>query len=280
VLVLLHGAFLAAGLLLGASLWWVTRRLFGNTGGFIALALYCFSPQVVHASTYPNNEILAALGLFASVYTGVGVAHAMQGPRRKWPSRILLLVVVLGLTAAAHVSAFLLALVLVLAGMGYLAQGRRAALIPVMMVVVPGSLLLVFASYAFSPDAFSYYFRSSAGRMWLSPAAASSWLFNLPNAGITIAALAALGLYCLLRPARYFGNTLPLIIAVPLLFLITPGVASEPSLWALPFVLAFIAGVFADILETRHRRLFFWTAGSILVLQAVLCLLSLHTLVS
>src|SRR5579859_7131041 len=34
------------GALLGASLWYVSRRLYGNTGGYIALTLYCFSPVV------------------------------------------------------------------------------------------------------------------------------------------------------------------------------------------------------------------------------------------
>src|SRR5579872_5324982 len=43
--------FLLAGLALGASLWWVTRRLFGNEGGYICLALYCSMPAVVNAST-------------------------------------------------------------------------------------------------------------------------------------------------------------------------------------------------------------------------------------
>ena len=112
VLLLLHSGFLLTGVLLGGALWWVTRRLFGNPGGFIALALYCFSPAVIHACTYPNNEILTAFGLFASLYTAMGVAHAMQGPPAKWRSRIVLLTLTLAFTAASHVAAFLLALLL------------------------------------------------------------------------------------------------------------------------------------------------------------------------
>src|SRR3569832_1575795 len=34
--------FILIGVLLGSSLWYVARRLFGNAGGFIALALYVF----------------------------------------------------------------------------------------------------------------------------------------------------------------------------------------------------------------------------------------------
>src|SRR5438477_389675 len=42
--------YLAFGALLGASLWYVSRRLYGNEGGFIALTLYCFSPGVIRAT--------------------------------------------------------------------------------------------------------------------------------------------------------------------------------------------------------------------------------------
>ena len=278
VLLLLHSAFLFTGLCLGAALWWVTRRLYGNTGGFIALALYCFSPPVIHACTYPNNEILTAFGFFAAIYTAVGVAHAMQGPRRKWRSRILLLTLAFGMTAAAHVSAFLLAILLAVIFMAYLAEGHRASIIPIMMVAISGSLLLVFASYAFGPDAFSYYFRSSAGRLWLSPSTAWAWFFSLSNAAVTIAAAAASLLYILIPRSRYFGNTLPLLIALLLFPLMTPGTASEPTLWGLPFLLAFIAGVFADVLETRSRRIFLWVTGSLLVLEAVISILSLPSM--
>jgi hypothetical protein len=278
VLLLLHSAFILTGLLLGAALWWVTRRLYGNTGGFIALALYCFSPSIIRASTYPNNEIVTAFALFAAIYTAIGIAHAMQGPRRKWRPRVVLLALTLGFTAAAHVAAFLLAILLALILMEYLAKGHRAFVLPVLFIAIMGSLLVVFASYAFEADAFSYYFRSGAGRMWLSFEPIRSWFLDLPNAAITIAAMVALFLYIVMRRSRYFGNTLPLLLAVLLFLLITPGTQSNPALWALPFLFAFIAGVFSDILETRSRRHFLWITGSLLFLQAVLCLLSLPSL--
>src|SRR5580658_10089033 len=83
VLLLLRLPFLVAGCMLGGGLWWVTRRLYGNLGGYTALALYCFSPAMLKACVAPNPEALAALGIYGGVYTCIGVAHAMQGPRRK-----------------------------------------------------------------------------------------------------------------------------------------------------------------------------------------------------
>ncbi len=280
VLLLLHSAFILTGLLLGAALWWVTRRLYGNTGGFIALAFYCLSPSIIHACTYPNNDILAAFGLFAAIYTAIGIAHAMQGPRSKWRPRIVLLTLALGFTAAAHVAAFLLAILLAVILMAYVAKGYRAFVLPILGIAIMGALLLVFASYAFQADAFSYYFRSAAGRMWFSFEAVRPWFLSLPNAAVTIAAMCALLLYIANRRSRYFGNTMPLLLTVLLFLLITTGTESNPALWALPFLFGFIAGVFADILETRSRRLFLWITGSLLVLNVLLCVIALPSLSS
>ena len=275
---LLRLPFILAGLALGACLWWVTRRLYGNTGGYIALGLYCFAPPIIHACTYPNNEILAAFGLFSAVYTAIGVSHAMQGPRRKWRPRIVLLTLALGFTATAHISAFLLALVLVIAFMAYVAEGRRAYIPTLAILWVLGSFFLLFASYAFRPDAFSYVFRSTAGKMWFSLDPAKHLFSDITIAGITIAAAGALALYLTMPRSRYFGNTTPLIVAGPLLVLITIGVQSETWLWALPFLLTFTGGVFADILESRYRRIFFWVTGGVLLTQVALCIASLPLL--
>ena len=270
--------FIFAALALGACLWWVTRRLYGNTGGYIALALYCFSPPVIDAATYPNNEIWAAFGLFAAVYTAIGVSHAMQGPRKKWRPRIVLLTVILGFTAAAHVSAFVLALLLTVAFMAYLAESRRAYLPTLLIVWVLGALLILFASYAFRPDAFSYVFRSEAAKITFSLDPARTFFSTLTNAGIAIASIGALGLYAAIRRARYFGNSTPLAVAILLLVLVTTGVPTQTWLWALPFLLAFIGGVFADVLETRYRRWFVWITGALLLAQAALCVAGLPLL--
>src|SRR5580698_7080696 len=75
--------FLAFGVFLGASLWYVARRLCGNTGGFLALTLYCFSPSMIQASAvwHTEPEILAAWGSFGAIFTAIAVAHTLYAPR-------------------------------------------------------------------------------------------------------------------------------------------------------------------------------------------------------
>jgi hypothetical protein len=275
ILLLLRLPFLMAGCMLGGGLWWVTRRLYGNLGGYIALSLYCFSPAILKACVAPNPELLAALGVYGGVYTCIGVAHAMQGPRRKWRPRIVLLTVAFGLAAASHIAALPVVALLGLALMLWIAEGRRSQVLPILLVVVAGSLVLVFAGYGFSPDAFSYLFRSAAGLLWVSLDPARHFFGSLANAGITVSAAAAMVLFLSLRKSWYFGNTTPLFCAAVLMVLITTGVPGSPWVWALPFLFTFVGGVFADACEGPRGRLALGAVGAIVLLQAVFCVLSL-----
>jgi hypothetical protein len=274
-LLLLRLPFLAAGCLLGAGLWWVTRRLYGNLGGYTALALYCFSPAVLRACVTPNAEVLAALGIYGGVYTCIGVAHAMQGPQRKGRPRIVLLMAAFGLAAASHIAALPVVALFGLIAMLWVAEGIRSKMLPVVLMAMAGALVFVFACYGFSPDAFSYLFRSAAGLLWVSLDPAQRFFSALPNAGISVAVAAALALFLGLRKSRYFGNTAPLLCAMVLFLLVMSGAPGSPWLWALPFLLTFIGGVFADAYEGPRGRLALSAAGVIVLLQAVFCVLSL-----
>jgi hypothetical protein len=279
VLFLLRLPFLVGGAILGGGLWWVTRRLYGNLGGYVALALYCFSPPVLRACTSPSADIFAALGVYGGIYTCIGVAHAMQGPRRKWRPRIILLTAVFGIAAASHIVALPVTALLGLALMLWIAEGRRSQILPVVLLATAGALLLVFAAYGFSPDAFSYVFRSAAGFVSLSLDPARRFFTSLPNAGITIGAAAAALLYLGIRRSRYFGNTAPLICCIVFIVLVTTGTQSEPWLWSLPFLLTFIGGVFADAFESAHGKVFVAAATLLVALQIVVCIGSLPKLI-
>jgi len=275
---LLHLPFIAFALWIAAGLWWVARRLFGNEGGALALALFCFCPQIVRYAVTPNNEILALWGLYGLIYTSIGVAHALQGPRRKWRPRIVLITIALGLTACAHLAAAIVGVIWAAIFLGYLAEGRRSQAIPILIFASVGTLAMLFISYSLRPEPFSYIFTGGGALMWLSLDGARHFFSDITNAPITIAACIALTLYAAVKRSRYFGNTAPLLVAISLFPLITTQVITQPWLWALPFLFTFIAGVFADALETKHRKLFLGLSGALIATQALLCLATLPIL--
>jgi hypothetical protein len=165
--------------------------------------------------------------------------------------------------------------VLGLIAMIWISEGRRSQILPVILLASAGALVLVFACYGFSPDAFSYLFRSAAGFLWFSGDPAKHFFASLPDAGIAIATAASLVLCVGVRRSRYFGNTAPLLCALVLFLLVTTGVPASPWLWAQPFLLTFIGGVFADAYESPRPRLALAAGGAIVALQAVFCILSL-----
>lgn len=272
---LLHIPFVLFAVWLGGGLWWVARRLFGNEGGFLALGLYCFCPTLIHFAVTPNNEILAMWGLYGLVYTAIGVAHALQGPRRKWRPRIALLTLALGLTAAAHLLAAMIGFAAAVLFMFYVADRRRSAVIQIPIFAAVGALAILFASFSFRPAPFSYVFTGGGARFWFSLAGTSSFVEDLTNAPILIATGVAILLYLGARRSRYFGNTAPLLMVLILLPFETTQTISMPWLWGLPFLFTFIGGTFADALETRHRKLFLGLTGAVLVTQAALCVAAL-----
>ncbi len=279
ILLLLRLPFLLGGCILGGAVWWVTRRLYGNLGGYVALALYCFCPAILHACLEPSPEVFAAIGVYGGVYTCIGVAHAMQGPQHRWRPRILLLTLVFGLAAAAHIAALPVAALLGLVLMVYIAEGHRSQSLPIVLLACLGALLLVFACYGFSPDAYSYVFRSSAGFLWFSLQPAQHFFASLPEAGITVAAAAAFFLYLGLPKARFFGNTAPLLCAAVLMWLVMTGAPGSPWLWSIPFWLTFIGGVFADAFESPRARMALYAAAAVVLLQVVLNVINLPNLI-
>ena len=271
ITLLMHLPFVLFAAWLGAGLWWVARRLFGNEGGFFALGLYCFCPAIVRSAVTPNNEVLAMWGLYGLVYTAIGVAHAMQGPRYKWRPRIALLTVALGLTAAAHLLAAIIGFVAALVLMLYLCERRRSYVMQILIFSALGATAILFGFFAFRLAPFSYVFTGGAARFWFSLDGVRNFFGGYANAPIAIALVVAAGLYAGIRRCRYFGNTAPLVMALVLFPLLTTQVVSWPWLWALPFLFTFLGGVFADALESRYRKMFLVLSGSIVAIQALVC---------
>ena len=87
--------------------------------------------------------------------------------------------------------------------------------------------------------------------------------------------------YCTWRRARYFGNSAPLVIAL-LLFILAVGSPNFPGqgfhLATMLFLFVFVAGVFADLLETRHSLVVTSGVGGLLSAGALWNLLQLARL--
>jgi hypothetical protein len=272
--------FLAVGVLLGGALWWVTRRLFGNCGGYTALALYCFSPAVLHASTTSNAAILASLAVYGGIYTAVGVAHAMQGPMRKWRPRLVLLTAIFAVAATSHLVAFLATGTLGLALMLWVAEGKRRVVVPLLLLTMTGALAVTFVGYGLSVSKFIIYLQSETYRIEFSLQHLLSLLGALfldsSKTGFAVALLAAMAIFLLVKKSRYFGNTAPLLCAICLVMVVIStsqsGWANTGLLCAIPFLLTFISGTFADAYESSQGRLAIASAGLIVLLQVVICI--------
>src|SRR3974377_1757593 len=121
--------FALAGLLLGASLWYVARRLYGNVGGYIALGLYAFCPVMIACSSEVGPGIIAAWGGFGLIFTAIAVAHTLYAPREvvlwNW-RRILLMGLSIALSVGSQYALFVLVL-LALAFMLYLGPAPPGA---------------------------------------------------------------------------------------------------------------------------------------------------------
>jgi hypothetical protein len=272
---LLRIPFVLFALWLGGGLWWVAKRLFGAEGGAFALGLYVFCPAIVKYATRPNNEILAMWGLYGLVYTAMGVAHALQGPRSKWRPRILLLTVALGLTAAAHVLAAMVGFVAGGVFFFYLAERRRAYVPQIMTYAALGALVIVLASFGFRISAFLYVFSGGSGRFWFSTEWVRRFATTPANAGILVATLVAAVIYVTSRRSRYFGNTSAFLMLLGLFPLYTTQVVSAPWIWALPFLFTFVGGVFSDALESRERKMYLVLTFGVVATQAALCWVSI-----
>jgi len=272
---LLRIPFVLFALWLGGGLWWVAKRLFGAEGGAFALGLYVFCPAIVKYATRPNNEILAMWGLYGLVYTAMGVAHALQGPRSKWKPRIVLLTVALGLTATAHVLAAMVGFLVGGVFFFYLADRRRAYVPQIMTYAALGALVIVLASFSFRISAFLYVFSGGSGRFWFSTEWVRRFVSAPVNAGIVVATLVAAVIYVTSRRSRYFGNTSALLMLLGLFPLYTTQVVSAPWVWALPFLFTFVGGVFADALESRQRKMYLVLTFGVVITQAALCWISI-----
>ncbi|HEX7424075.1 MAG TPA: hypothetical protein VF311_09370 [Terriglobales bacterium] len=261
------------GVMLGGSLWYVARRLYGNAGGYVALALYCFSPAMIVnvAGAQSLGEMGAVWGAFGTVFTAIAVAHTLYAPREvvlwNW-RRILLLGLSLALTAGNQFSLAVLAPA-ILPLMFWVAPVRPRALLAIWTTAMAVAVVLLFAAYFFEP---ALFWQGMHHARWMNfePAAFGTSVSYrralqttfVSSPPLMLALPVTLIAYLGWKRTRYFGNTGPLLIAA-LLLILALGAPNFPGqgfhLTMLVFLFVFVAGVFADLLETQQSLLV--TAG-------------------
>jgi hypothetical protein len=272
--------FIAIGVLLGASLWYVARRLYGNAGGYIALSLYAFSPEIIMRAATIQPAIVAAWGAFGAVFTAIAVSHTLYAPREvvlwNW-KRIALLGLAIALAVGSQFG--LVAIVpLAIGFMVYLVPERRGAALVIMASACAVAFVLLFACYGFDLHAVvaavrSFRLADFAPHLLaraLTYTLLAAFFLRIPVALATLAA--ALIAYAAWQRPRFFGVTAPLIaFAVVLLLGITMPHLGGNNLFiaALPFAFVFIAGVFADLLETGYGGLVAGILAGIILAHAV-----------
>lgn len=259
--------FLIAGVLLGASLWYVARRLYGNMGGYVALVLYCFSPLTIGSASEIGPAVVGAWGGFGLIFTSIAVAHTLYAPREVvlWNWRRILL---MGLSIAICVGSqfsFWVLLLPALLFMLWVGHVRPGAVLVIFSAACAVAAVLLWVFYGFRPMVFMHALKNAnwlevASHEFLAPG--MSWLlssFFLENGlGLLILVAVTLVTFVVWKRPRFFGTAAPLLVT---LFLFSLAVRMHFSatfflFLGVPFLMLFIAGVSADLLESRYAVVF------------------------
>jgi len=288
---LLRLPFLIVGLALGASLWYVARRLYGNIGGYVALILYCFSPLTIAASGEVGPAVVGAWGGFGLVFTAIAVAHTLYAPREvvlwNW-RRILLLGLSIAICVGAQFSLWVL-LVPALVFMLWVGHVRPAAALVIFVAACVVGLLLMSALYGFNIAAYVKALRSAdwlelGSRKFVS--AGFSWtasdFFRGNGLGLPILTVVTLVTFLVWKRTRFFGTAAPLLVTI-LLFSVALRMQFAAFVFmfvALAFLMLFMAGVSADLLESRFALAANAVVFGVLIANAMIDVYSLVNLSS
>ena len=222
----------------------------------------------------------AAWGAFGAIFTAIAVAHTLYAPREvilwNW-RRIVLLGLSLALAVGSQFS-LIIVVPVALAFMLYLAPTRRLAALAIWVVACGIGIVLCFASYFFHARIFwqgilHASFLEISEKAYAMPRAYHQVLAQLGQSSpaLVVALPVALVTYLTWPRTRYFGNTAPLLVAAVFLSLAL-GVPHYPGLgfqfMAVPFLFVFVAGIAADLLETRHREIALAAVCGLLVANA------------
>ena len=278
---LLRLPFVIFGILRGISLWYVARRQFGQAAGLFALALYAFSPRIVSEGSHIEPDVLAAWGFFGVVYLSIASAHTLYAAPGTLPwhdrwRRPILAGIALGIAIAAQFSTWI-ALPLAIAFLLYLVPGRRREAAVMAGSCIAVALVVLFALYRFSSAA---VWHDVGDYLNFAPVRLEDYVrlhhdalreaVHSTNYGLFAMTIAGLVYWLICRRARWFGNTAALIALAWILLFTCAGSAQQIlGFWApaTAFLFMFLAGILADALDTRRRKLTLAVALTLLLVD-------------
>ncbi len=256
--------FLFCGVMLGASLWYVARRLYGNFGGIIALALYTFSPLIVIRTNQVQEDIVAAWGAFGLIFTAIAVAHTLYAPREVilWNWRRIVL---LGISIALCVGAQFPMWVVLVPGLAFLlwvGHVRPGAALVIFAAACVIAIVLMLGFYGFRPIIFFHSLRDAQWFQFVPRQLGSALNYKLigefflqAGLGPVVLILGGLATFAIWGHTRFFGTAAPLITAA---VLVVAAVGTEQFsallflFVSLPFLILFVSGIAVDLLESRY----------------------------
>jgi hypothetical protein len=269
--------FVIVGLALAGAIWYVSKRLYGLPGGYIALALFAGSGPAVVLSGSATAAIGGAFGAFGITFVGIAVSHNLYAPLRNWAFRAALLIIS-SVTASGFDSLSALALVPLLGFMLYLVPDRRRS-----AVLLWGAAT---AAAAFAPRLLVRIADLISGTTPIKfpPAHLPAWeipsLLSLDWLLLVLLGLSVIVFFSWSRP-RYFGVGAPMVAAVWFLVLSLNRHSDRAAMFiAFVFAILFIAGICADLLETRYRRPVLIAIVAFLVIHAATGVYTVFRLVS
>ena len=144
---------IALTLAFGVVLAWWTRRRFGSRVALIALALYCFEPNLIAHGHYATTDILLAVTFFLA---SIAWCEFLCAEPSSQPRRLLLAGAALGLALTAKYSAIALLPIFGLLGLAAVHQRRIGIRNLALSLAAAGAIALAVVAVVYFPETFRW----------------------------------------------------------------------------------------------------------------------------
>ena len=188
----------------------------------------------------------------------------------------------MGLSIAICVGAQFSLWILLVPALGFMlwvGHTRRGAAVVIFAAACAVGLFLLWSLYSFRPAVFgtalahaNWLELGSRGFSWAATSGLLARFFLQNGLGLVLLLMVAVATFAGWKRTRFFGTAAPLIVAILLAgFALRLQFAGFTFLFvALPFLILFMAGVAADLLESRYALAANAVVGGVLIANAMI----------